>query len=66
MLPCVWCMQCRTVGAGDEEPIRLSPYTAASFARLLSHSLRFLKLDSLHTNQVQRRRIPCTIDTGGL
>eukprot|EP00903_Cladosiphon_okamuranus_P010856 g10255.t2 len=32
--------------------LRVSPYTPASFARLLSHALRFLKLDNSHTRQV--------------
>ena len=45
--------QCPQIGHGDERQVRSSPYTAASFARLLSHSLRFLKLDLTHALKVR-------------
>lgn len=45
-------MQYSKVGEGEEQQLRVSPYTTASFARLLCHSLRFLKLDMSHFQQV--------------
>lgn len=37
----------------EQEIVRsLSAYTPASFARLMSHSLRFLKLEREHIDQV--------------
>ncbi|CAM9285124.1 unnamed protein product [Scytosiphon promiscuus] len=40
---------CPKVLEGGQQQVRVSPYTPASFARLLSHSLRFLKLDKSHS-----------------
>ena len=44
--------QCTKVREGDDQQLRISPYTAASFARLICHSLRFLKLDRPHVLKV--------------
>lgn len=46
--------QCPKVLEGGQQQLRVSPYTPASFARLLSHSLRFLKLGRSHTRTVSQ------------